>query len=79
MKSFLHQYNLSGKTVIPFNSNAGYGVGSSFQRVADLCPTSNVAEGFTTRGGSERDGQLLVIKDKRAKEAETTVVSWLKK
>src|SRR6266487_6754385 len=33
MKSFLHQYNLSGKTVIPFNTNAGYGVGSGFQTV----------------------------------------------
>ena len=29
MKSFLHQYHLSGKTVIPFNTNAGYGVGLS--------------------------------------------------
>jgi flavodoxin len=28
MKSFLHQYDFSGKTVIPFNTNAGYGVGS---------------------------------------------------
>lgn len=27
MKSFLHQYDLSGKTVIPLNTNAGYGAG----------------------------------------------------
>jgi len=33
MKSFLKQYNLTGKTVIPFNTNAGYGAGSSFQTV----------------------------------------------
>jgi len=33
VKSFLHQYNLSGKTVIPFNTNAGYGVGSGFESV----------------------------------------------
>src|ERR1700751_6098306 len=26
MKSFLHQYDLSGKTVIPFNTNDGYGI-----------------------------------------------------
>ena len=30
VKSFLHQYSLKGKTVIPFNTNGGYGVGSSF-------------------------------------------------
>ncbi len=33
VKSFLHQYSLKGKTVIPFNTNGGYGVGSSFQTV----------------------------------------------
>ena len=46
MKSFLHQYDLSNKTVIPFNTNAGYGVGSSFQTVKELCPNSKVLEGF---------------------------------
>src|SRR5437016_3126660 len=38
MKTFLHQYDLSGKTVIPFNTNGGYGEGSSFQTVKELCP-----------------------------------------
>jgi flavodoxin len=42
MKSFLHQYSLRGKTVIPFNTNAGYGAGSSFQTVRELCPQSTV-------------------------------------
>ncbi|GAB3689134.1 flavodoxin [Spirosoma flavus] len=79
MKSFLHQYDLKGKTVIPFNSNGGYGIGSSFQTVAELCPNSTVLDGFTTRGGSERDGQLLVIQGARAKEAETAIQAWLRK
>ena len=79
MKSFLRQYDLKGKTVIPFNTNAGYGVGSSFETVKELCPNSNVLEGFTMRGGVERDGQLLVIEGEKAKEAETNVVKWLKK
>src|SRR5689334_19806413 len=30
MKTFLHQYDLTGKTVVPFNTNAGYGVGTGF-------------------------------------------------
>ena len=79
MKSFLRQYDLTGKTVIPFNSNGGYGIGSSFQTVKELCPNSTVLEGFTTRGGSERDGQFLVIKDDRAQEAGAEVDRWLKK
>ena len=79
MKSFLHQYNLNGKTVIPFNTNAGYGVGSGFQTVKELCPSSKVLEGFEMKAGAERDGQFLVIKDEKAKEAEKEVKTWLKK
>ena len=79
MKSFLHQYNLRGKTVIPFNTNAGYGVGSSFRTVKELCPESNILEGFEIRGGIERDGQLFVIKGEKAKDAETKVNKWLQK
>jgi flavodoxin len=79
VKSFLHQYDLKVKTVIPFNTNGGYGAGSSFQTVRELCPQSTILEGFTIRGGSERDGQYLVIKDARAEEASKEVETWLKK
>lgn len=79
MKSFLHQSNLSGKTVIPFNTNAGYGVGSGFRTVVELCPNSNVLEGFEITGGIERDGIKLAIKDEKAKEAEIKVRKWLQK
>ena len=79
MKSFLHQYDLSGKTVIPFNTNAGYGVGSGFQTVKDLCPGSTILEGFAVKGGSERDGEYLVIKDKKAERAQTEVKNWLRR
>lgn len=79
MKTFLNQYDLSGKTVIPFNTNAGYGIGSSFETVKELCPNSKVLEGFTIEGGVERDGVYLVIKDEKRKEAETKVKNWLEK
>lgn len=79
VKSFLRQHSLKGKTVIPFNTNAGYGEGSSFQTVRELCPQSTVLEGFVTRGGVERDGQLLVIREARAEEAREEVKNWLRK
>ena len=79
MKSFLRKYDLSGKTVIPFNTNAGYGVGSGFQTVKELCPNSKVLEGFSIQGGIERDGVLFVIKGDKAEEAEREVKKWLKK
>ena len=77
MKSFLHQYDLSGKTVIPFNTNAGFGIGSSFETVKTLCPKSRLLDGFTTKGGIERDGILLVIKGDKAEEARVDVKKWL--
>lgn len=79
VKSFLLQYDLRGKTVIPFNTNGGYGPGSSFQTVQELCPHSTLLEGFTIRGGSERDGEYLGIKGSRAEEAGRQVESWLNK
>jgi len=79
MKSFLHNYNLSGKTVIPFNTNAGYGVGSGFATVKELCSNSTVLEGFSTKGGIERDGVLFVMEGEKEKEAEAEVKKWLQK
>lgn len=78
MKSFLKEYDLSGKTVIPFNTNGGYGVGSSFQTVEDLSPGANVLEGFSIKGGLERDGILLAIAGERREEVKAEVVEWLR-
>ncbi|MBS1738641.1 MAG: NAD(P)H-dependent oxidoreductase [Bacteroidetes bacterium] len=79
MKSFLNQYNLSGKTIIPFNTNGGYGIGSSFETVKQLCPNSTVLEGFSTRGGSERDGILYVMQGDKEVQVQAEVQTWLKK
>lgn len=77
MKSFLTQYDLSGKTIVPFNTNAGYGIGSSFDKVEELCPNSTVLEGFSTRGGIERDGVLFVMEGEKEKEVQGNVREWL--
>ncbi|OPC69898.1 flavodoxin [Elizabethkingia miricola] len=79
MKSFLKQYDLSGKKVIPFNTNGGYGIGSSFQTVKELCPNSEVLEGFTVKGGSERDGILFVMEGDKEVQVQSEVKKWLKK
>jgi flavodoxin len=79
MKSFLKQHDLSGKTVIPFNTNAGYGIGSSFETVKQLSPGSKILEGFSTRGGLERDGVLFVMEGNKEKEVQVEIDKWLKK
>lgn len=79
IKSFLNQYNLSGKTVVPFNTNGGYGIGSSFETVKQLCPDSKILDGFSTKGGVERDGILFVMEGNKEKQVQTEVQNWLKK
>ena len=79
MKSFLKQYDLSGKKVIPFNTNGGYGIGSSFQTVNELCPNSEVLEGYSTKGGIERDGILFVMEGDKEKQVQAEVKTWLQK
>lgn len=78
VKNFLHEYNLKGKVVIPFNTNAGYGVGSGFETVRKLCPGSTVLEGFEIKGGIEKEGIFLAIKHEKAEEAATKVRQWLR-
>lgn len=79
MKSFLKQYDLSGKTIVPFNTNGGYGIGSTFDTVKELCPNSRVVEGFSIKGGVERDGILFIMEGEKEKEARLEVEKWIQK
>ena len=77
VKSFLKNYNWEGKTIVPFNTNAGYGVGSSFRTLEKMASKANVLPGFSTKGGIERDGILLAIKGTRLEEEQKKVTEWL--
>ena len=77
IKSFLTQNNFKGKTIIPFNTNAGYGIGSSFDKVKELSPNSKILEGFTIKGGVERDGILFVMEGKKKIEVSQKIKEWL--
>ncbi len=77
VKSFLRQHDLAGKTIIPFNTNAGYGVGSSFETLKTFCPRSSVLKGYSTKGGIERDGILYVMEGDKEKQVEKEIIQWL--
>lgn len=77
IKSFLRQYDLSGKTIVPFNTNDGYGIGSCFEIVKELCPKSKILDGFSIKGGTESDGRTRLSKVENVKDAETKVKKWL--
>ncbi|HET9431981.1 MAG TPA: flavodoxin [Chitinophagaceae bacterium] len=79
MKSFLKQYDLSNKTIVPFNTHAGYGIGSSFETIKTLCPNSKILEGFSTIGGVERDGIYFVMEGEKEKKTRDEITKWLQK
>lgn len=52
--SFLEEYDFSGKTILPFCSHGGGGLGQSQTAIAKLVPDANMAEGLAINysGGS---------------------------
>jgi flavodoxin len=65
IRSFLEEYDLAGKTIIPFCTNGGSGLANSVAAIRSLCPGSSVREG-------------LAITGSRAGTARNTVSDWLK-
>lgn len=48
--TFLEEYDFSGKTVIPFSTHKGSGLGSSVRDIREALPDANVLDGFTIEG-----------------------------
>lgn len=76
VKSWLSRTDLRGKTVIPFNTYGGYGVGSGFDDVKRLCTGCTVLTGLSVKGGSERDGVKLAIRGAQAQTVNRQVRAW---
>ena len=64
--TFLEAYDFSGKTIIPYCTNEGSGMGSSERDIKKLCPSANVSAGLAIIGGS-------------VQRADKDVANWLKK
>lgn len=58
--TFLSEYNLSGKTIIPFCTHDGGGMGRVAQDIAKLCPQSTILSSFEIYGSSGMDAQAKV-------------------
>jgi len=54
VRSFLSAHDLSGKTLIPFNTHGGYGLGNSRRVLETHAPKSRLMEGFVMEGEQER-------------------------
>lgn len=60
--SFLEEYNLAGKRIVPFCSNGGGRFGQSLSAIAKLAPRSVLAEGLTVHysGGPNLSDEIVV-------------------
>ena len=61
VKTFLLEYDLSGKTIVPFMTHVGSGLGKSVDDISKMCSKSNVLEGLAVRGGSVKNSQNKII------------------
>ncbi|MDF2985965.1 MAG: Flavodoxin [Eubacterium sp.] len=50
--TFFEEYDFSGKTIIPFCTHEGSGMGRSERDIKKLCSNSKVLEGLAIRGSS---------------------------
>jgi flavodoxin len=64
--SFLKDYDLSGKTVIPFCTHDGYGAGSSYSTIGSACPKATRLAG-------------LAVEASDVSASENKVAEWLAK
>jgi flavodoxin len=55
--TFLEEYNLSGKTLVPFCTHEGSGLGHSVADIRKMCPHSTVLDGLAIRGGEVKNAQ----------------------
>lgn len=55
VRSFLSKHDLAGKTIVPFITNGGYGVGDALSVLTAHAPNARLVEGLTREYEPERD------------------------
>jgi len=58
--TFLESYDFSGKTIIPFCTHEGSGLGNSERDIKKLGPKANVESGLAIRGGSVKNSDNML-------------------
>ncbi|AQP78226.1 flavodoxin [Listeria monocytogenes] len=77
--TFMDSYEFAGKTVIPFNTNGGYGTGSTFNQIKSSVQGAEVLDGYSVKGGEETKGTILAIEGERKVEVSREIDTWLEK
>ncbi len=59
--TFLEEYDFLGKTIIPFCTHEGSGLGGSVDDIAELCPQSTILDALAIRGGDVENAEEDVL------------------
>lgn len=54
IRTLLSRHDMSGKTIVPFITHGGYGVGGSLRVLASHASTARILEAFTMQADQER-------------------------
>jgi flavodoxin len=60
VRTFLSEYDFSGKTLVPFCTHEGSGLGRSATDISKLCPKSTLLDGVAIRGSDVKTAQNKV-------------------
>ena len=60
VRTFLSEYDFSGKTIVPFCTHEGSGLGRSVTDITKLCPKSILLDGIVIRGSIVKTAQSKV-------------------
>ena len=66
VKSFLSEYDFSGKTIVPFTTHGGSGLGRCVEDISNLCPKTTLLDGLAVWG-------------RNAKTAQNDVSAWVRR
>lgn len=66
VSTFLSENKFAGKTIVPFLTHGGYGIGSSIPEMQALCPQAHIVKGWECEGS-------------RIEEMKDRIAAWCKK
>ena len=58
IKTFLTEYDFTGKTIIPFCTHGGGGASATYSDMEKLCPNANIKTGFTSYEHSAKESEI---------------------
>lgn len=61
--TFFDEYDLSGKTIVPFNTHEGSGDSGTYSDIQEIEPDSTVLDGLAIRGGDMEGDQTETVRN----------------